>query len=134
MICCFFLKHFFTGQLILHEAKRLVGAARGAGAGTSSCSLAHSTPSCLLTGESAHVTTSLAAAQAAVMMPSPAEQVTDDLISPKYDEEDEEEEEVGQRAVQISGCEIELYTVMVHFVLFFPFPSPCHHHAGGGQR
>jgi len=44
-------------------------------------------------GQAAHVTNSLAAAQAAVMVPSPAEQVTDDLISPKYDDEEEASDE-----------------------------------------
>jgi len=61
-----FCQHFFSGQLILHEARRLA-----------------------TTG--AHVTNSLAAAQAAVMAPSPAEQITDDLVSPKYDDEEDDE-------------------------------------------
>ena len=39
------------------------------------------------------MTTTLFATQAACMMPSPAEQVTDDLISPKYDTNDETTED-----------------------------------------
>ena len=37
------------------------------------------------------VTTTLFATHAAAIMPSPAEQVTDDLVSPKYDDTEEED-------------------------------------------
>ena len=98
----FFPQHFFTGQLILHEARRLVGAASANNNNnnnnnpSASSAASTSATTCLLTSDNAHVTSSLAAAQAAVMMPSPAEQVTDDLVSPKYDEDDEDEEEVSR--------------------------------------
>ncbi len=63
------LQHFFTGKLVLHEA--------GLAGPVSAVS---------------QITSSLCAAQAAVMMPSPAEKITHDLVSPKTDEEEEEEE------------------------------------------
>ena len=60
---------FFNGKLILQDAT--------ASSGRSASNA---------------VTSTLFATHAAAIMPSPAEQVTDDLVSPKYDDDDEDED------------------------------------------
>ena len=71
----FLFQPFFKGKLILHDGNG------GNGVGATAATKAVGMNS---------MTSTLNAAQAAAIMPSPAEQVTDLLISPKYDTEDDE--------------------------------------------
>ena len=73
---------FFNGKLILQES--------AAAAGRSA--------------SGASVTSTLFATHAAAIMPSPAEQVTDDLVSPKYDSEDDASEEEDESDDTVYEC------------------------------
>ena len=79
----FFFQTYFTGKLILHDPPGLTSNGSG---GPSS------------------MTSTLLATQAACMMPSPAEQVTDDLISPKYDTNDETTEDEDDSDDTVYEC------------------------------
>ena len=78
-----FSQPFFSGKLILHETRTTNGG--------------HSS-----------MTSSLFAANTAVMMPSPAEQVTDDLLSPKFEnatttDDDEDDDESDDTVYECPG-------------------------------
>lgn len=79
-----FFQPFFNGKLILQDPS----ASSGRSASSSNA-----------------VTSTLFAAHAATLMPSPAEQVTDDLVSPKYDDtEDEATEEEDDSDDTVYEC------------------------------
>ena len=77
------LQPFFNGKLILQESAAATGRSASGGA---------------------TVTSTLFATHAAAIMPSPAEQVTDDLVSPKYDSEDDASEEEDESDDTVYEC------------------------------
>lgn len=95
LIVAFFIlfQPFFTGKLILHDPPGLNSVASGAGGKRRPSQASGSGDLLDPSSATTSMTTTLFATQAACMMPSPAEQVTDDLISPKYDTNDETTED-----------------------------------------
>ncbi|XP_059093578.1 uncharacterized protein LOC131888675 [Tigriopus californicus] len=96
----------FTGKLILHDPP-----------GLSSSAL------CRTTAAAANkMTNTLFAAQQAVIMPSPAEQVTHDLVSPKYDTDDctEDEDDSDDTVYECPGLAANA-TAMEEMVVRNPF-------------
>eukprot|EP00095_Tigriopus_kingsejongensis_P010820 maker-scaffold1135_size60270-snap-gene-0.10 protein:Tk10820 transcript:maker-scaffold1135_size60270-snap-gene-0.10-mRNA-1 annotation:"neural proliferation differentiation and control protein 1 isoform x1" len=96
----------FTGKLILHDPP-----------GLSSSALCRTTAAA-----ASKMTNTLFAAQQAVIMPSPAEQVTDDLISPKYDTDDcsENEDDSDDTVYECPGLAANA-TAMEEMVVKNPF-------------
>lgn len=96
----------FTGKLILHDPP-----------GLSSSAL------CRTTAAAANkMTNTLFAAQQAIIMPSPAEQVTHDLVSPKYDTDDctEDEDDSDDTVYECPGLAANT-TAMEEMVVRNPF-------------
>jgi hypothetical protein len=111
---------FFNGKLILRDAP-----------GFSSSSLSSGRRS---SNGSTSMTSTLFAAHTAVIMPSPAEQVTDDLVSPKYDTEEDDASEDGSSDDTVYECPglAAPGEMVVANPFFLQGADMAHLHRGGG--